>query len=121
MLFGCSFSKRLEPVGDMGYPMFHSPGLHSFSHLVGYISAKSLVAFYTGYQGIIGRRLELLAHLVAVEDAFAEIFRGARYGGLYVEGLFLEGILNNVKSKFAHNLSILIIFTCYFSISSDAP
>ncbi len=94
MLLGRAFGQRLEPVGDVGHTMLHGPLLHTAGDTVGRLAVEALAAFDTVEQRVEAVGIEILAHLLAVEDQFSIILGGLACRNLGRNFLFLKGFLD---------------------------
>ena len=101
MLFGRSFGEGLEPVGNMGYTMLHSPFLHAAGHAVGRFAVKGLATLDAGKQGLEAVGIQILAHFLAVEHQFAKIIGSLACGDFCRDYLPLEGFFDQIES--VHN------------------
>ena len=102
MLFGRPFGKRLEPVGYVGYVMFHCPCLHSFSYSVGCLAVEGFTFIDAFEKGFEGFRVKVFVHFAAVEYQFAVIVRCLFLGTLCRNSLLNEGLFYQFKSVDTH-------------------
>ena len=103
VLFRRQIVQGLEPVGDVGHPVLQGPGLHPVGDLVGRVHIQRFPVVNAVDQGIVGPDVQVFPHLVAVEGKLSEIGGRPLGGGFDFDGLFLEGVLDDVESQFAHN------------------
>ena len=116
MLLGRRFGQRLEPMAAMCHPMLHCPLFHTCSHPIGHFKVKGLAIIDTIQKGMEGLGIQILLHLLSIEDQFTEIFRRTAFGDRILGSTFLECCFDSIKSQFAH-----IILYFYFLILKRHP
>ena len=108
MLLGRRLGQRLEPMAAMRHTMFHRPLFHACSHPIGNFKVKGLAIIDTIQKGMEGLGIQILLHLLSIEDQFTEIFRRTAFGDRILGSTFLECCFDSIKSQFAHIIFILL-------------
>ena len=94
MLLGRALGQRLEPVGDVGHAVLHGPLLHATGHAVGSLAVQGLATFDAVEQRVEAVRIEVLAHLLAVENQLSVILGGLACRDLGRNFLLFKGFLD---------------------------
>ena len=74
VLLSRTFREGLEPVGIVGDAHLLGPFLHAFSHRISDASVETGTIVHHIDHLVVDLCREVLKHLLAVEDVFAEIF-----------------------------------------------
>ena len=75
MLFRCHAGHGLEPVGEMGGPLFQRPLFHGFRNLIGYLQIQLLPVFHTGFPCLEGGSGKPFLHCLFIKYHATEQFR----------------------------------------------
>ena len=98
VLLGSAFGEGLEPVGVVGDAMLHGPLLHTLCHCIGNGAVESGPVVDDIDEFLIHVGGQILIHLLACEDVFAEVFRRSFFWGGDIYCPFLEGFLHHLES-----------------------
>ena len=98
VLLGSALGEGLKPVGVVGDAMLDCPLFHSLCHCVGNGAVESGTVVDDIDEFLIHVGRQILIHLLARENVFAEVFRRAFFWGGDFYGLFLEGLFHHLKS-----------------------
>ena len=98
MLLGGSFGEWLEPVGNVGYPVFQSPLFHTCCYLVCSGAVEILSSFNSVQKRFERVGIEIAMHFGTVKDELSEIFGGPYFRTVGRNGFLFERLLNEIRS-----------------------
>ena len=98
VLLGSAFCQWLKPVGVVGNAMLYGPLFHSLCHCVGNGAVEAGTVVDDVYEFLVHVGRQILIHLLACENVFAEVFRRSFFWGGDIYSLFLEGLFHHLES-----------------------
>ena len=94
MLFGGTLGQGLEPVGDVRDTVFDRPFFHAAGDTVRRLAVERFAAFDTVKQRMETFHIQILAHLLPVEDQFSIVIGGFACRNRGRNFLLHEGLLD---------------------------